>query len=144
MAQLSNLTVNGIEIFEMVYPIGSIYISTAYATPKDLFGFGEWELMKDRFLISAGDAFLAGTTGGSRYHSHTLNNGYAMIETTNNYLQYREKAASFTPTWAIAGTGSAGMAPPHAATAGTQLGGSADTTDVLPPYLVVYIWKRVA
>lgn len=102
MAQLNNLTISGFEIFDLVYPVGSIYISTLSANPKDLFGVGEWEPIKDRFLISAGENFEVGNTGGSTSHTHTLENGYAMIETTNNYVQYREKDnVSFTPTWAV-------------------------------------------
>lgn len=38
MAKLNKLSVNGFKLFEMVYPIGSIYISTVFATPKDLWG----------------------------------------------------------------------------------------------------------
>ena len=58
------------------YPIGSIYISASSATPGSLFG-GTWEQIKDVFLLSAGDTYHAGLTGGSAdavvvEHKHTF------------------------------------------------------------------------
>jgi hypothetical protein len=47
-----------------IYPVGSIYISTVSTSPKVLFGVGEWEQIKDRFLLGAGDTYNAGATGG--------------------------------------------------------------------------------
>ena len=57
----------------MIYPIGAVYISTVFANPQDLFGFGEWEFLPDRFLLGAGNTFLIGTTGGEINHTLTLN-----------------------------------------------------------------------
>ena len=54
------------------YPIGSIYMSTVSTNPKEYFG-GTWEPINNKFLVSHGTSFTAGTTGGSLKHSHTLN-----------------------------------------------------------------------
>ena len=40
-------------IFDAIYPVGSIYISTTEEGPQALFG-GEWERIEDRFLLAAG------------------------------------------------------------------------------------------
>ena len=41
--------------FEQIYPIGSIYLSINETNPSILSGIGKWELLKDRFLIGAGN-----------------------------------------------------------------------------------------
>lgn len=58
------LSYRGKELLDLVYPIGSIYLSVSAASPATLFG-GIWERIKDRFLLSAGDTYDAGSTGGS-------------------------------------------------------------------------------
>lgn len=143
MADFNTLTVMQRQTLEIIYPVGCVYMSTKFQNPKDLFGFGEWEVISDKMLLGAGDTFLIGTTGGSTSHSHGLTNGYAMIETSYQWVQYRYVNVSFTPTWAILGTSSTGT-PPYAATAGSELGGSTDSASTMPPYEVVYMWKRVS
>lgn len=49
-------------IFSLVYPVGSVYMSVDAADPAGLFG-GTWERIKDTFLLAAGDAYAAGSTG---------------------------------------------------------------------------------
>lgn len=113
------------------YPVGSIYISASSATPGSLFG-GTWEQIKDVFLLSAGDTYHAGLTGGSAdavvvEHKHTfatlvatqLGGAYSSPATANNYSEIRQSAD--TNTTGVDGTGKN-----------------------MPPYLVVYAWKRIA
>jgi hypothetical protein len=59
----SSLTVNSKNIFEIVYPVGSIYMSTTNANPASLFGFGTWQQISGQFLLPWSDS--PGTTGGS-------------------------------------------------------------------------------
>lgn len=58
---------------DRMYPVDSIYISTNSTSPASLYG-GSWERYgAGRALISASDTdsdFTAGTTGGSKTHSH--------------------------------------------------------------------------
>ena len=49
---------------DAIYPVGSIYISTASTNPGTLFG-GTWTQIQDTFLLSAGLTYTAGDTGGS-------------------------------------------------------------------------------
>lgn len=113
------------------YPIGSIYISASSATPGSLFG-GTWEQIKDVFLLSAGNTYHAGLTGGSAdavvvEHQHTfvtlvaseLGGNYTSPATANNYSEIRQSAD--TNTTGVSGVGKN-----------------------MPPYLVVYMWKRIA
>lgn len=45
-------------------------MSVNNTSPATLFG-GTWVQLKDRFLLSAGDTYTAGNTGGSATNSHT-------------------------------------------------------------------------
>lgn len=58
------------ELTERIYPIGAIYISVNNVNPQTLFG-GTWEQIKDTFLLSAGNSYEAGTTGGEATHKLT-------------------------------------------------------------------------
>jgi hypothetical protein len=51
-------------ILQAVYPVGSIYITTYSVSPSVLFGFEEWEQIKDTFLLASGSKYIAGSTGG--------------------------------------------------------------------------------
>lgn len=62
-------------ITRYAYPIGSVYMSVTEVDPSELFG-GEWERIQDKFLLSAGSTYSAGTSGGSATHtpSGSVNN----------------------------------------------------------------------
>lgn len=55
-------------VLEAVYPVGAIYLSTNSTSPSTLFG-GTWVQLKDTFLLSAGDTYTAGDTGGEATHT---------------------------------------------------------------------------
>lgn len=52
------------DVFEVIYPVGIIIELATDANPKDLFQIGEWEQIKDKFILAAGDSATAGSTGG--------------------------------------------------------------------------------
>ena len=57
-------------IINLVYPVGSIYMSVNNVSPATFLG-GTWTQIKDRFLLSAGDSYTAGSTGGAATHTLT-------------------------------------------------------------------------
>lgn len=57
-------------IFDKIYPVGTIYISTGATSPALLFG-GQWEQIKDRFLLAAGSTHALSSTGGEETHTLT-------------------------------------------------------------------------
>lgn len=60
-------------VLSKAYPVGAIYCSTVETNPHDLFGFGTWEYIEQgRVLLSQGDKYSAGTTGGSATHTLTI------------------------------------------------------------------------
>lgn len=58
------------QIFNLIYPIGSYYMSSSATNPGTLFG-GTWEQITDRMIMAAGSNYAVGTTGGAASHTHT-------------------------------------------------------------------------
>ena len=121
------------------YPVGSIYLSASETSPAILFG-GTWEQIKDRFLLAAGSTWAAGTEGGEA--SHTLTNNEIPSHTHNINASYSNPGSETCVNgkllagndnnswlWEFTNTGSAGDGEAH---------------NNMPPYLAVYMWKRVA
>lgn len=58
-------------LLDMVYPVGSRYISSRNVSPADFLG-GEWsKITSGRVMVSANDEYEAGTTGGASGVSYT-------------------------------------------------------------------------
>lgn len=130
-------------LFDLVYPVGSIYMSVNSTSPALLFG-GTWEPLCDRFLLGAGNTYSGGATGGEA--SHTLTEA-EMPKHQHYYNSYQDGYPSThtgdstyrTPVVNI----SAGRTSDVANTDSNYTGGSQPHNN-MPPYLAVYIWKRVA
>lgn len=59
------------QIYNAVYPVGSVYISKDAVSPETIFG-GTWEQIKDKFLLAAGDNYFASSTGGTESYFLTM------------------------------------------------------------------------
>lgn len=156
MAKLINLEVENTQsvidiirndMLEMMYPIGSVYISTTENNPLELFGFGEWEALPDRFLLGAGDNFTAGGTGGKS--SVTLSAAIGATNSSTNALGYiaggyTAYQASHGPTYTVYGSNSANGGTWNHATPVIEHSSTSRDVNIMPPYLVVYMWTRIA
>ena len=128
-------SVNGktgdVEVYTSVYPVGSIYMSVNATSPASLFG-GTWERIEDRFLLAAGSTYTAGDMGGEAAHTLTVdelpshNHTYTIPGNETGTSWY---GASGTAKGAPQSSGDSGGGQPH---------------NNMPPYLAVYMWKRVA
>lgn len=134
------------------YPVGSIYMSTKSTSPASLFG-GSWERIKDKFLLAAGSSYSAGATGGSATHTHGLENGYAKhapsSEFANSAYSYthQKNVSNYQPNGVIVSTPTDSRYVNWSSwkiSVATSLGGTTDSQNSMPPYLAVYIWKRIA
>lgn len=125
------------ELLSKTYPVGSIYLSAEETSPASLFG-GTWERLKDRFLLAAGDSYTPGATGGEAEHTLTVEEmpNHAHIQ----YLRFQGGSDASTYAYQTLGNSSWGTAS-SGNTSGTG-GGKAHNN--MPPYLAVYMWKRVA
>ena len=51
-------------MFDLIYPVGAIYMSASSTNPANLFG-GTWEEIQGKFLLARDGNHAAGSTGGS-------------------------------------------------------------------------------
>lgn len=58
------------KILNMIYPVGSIYMSVNNVSPATFIG-GTWTALTDRVLIGAGSSYTVNATGGATSHTHT-------------------------------------------------------------------------
>lgn len=148
------LKINNTNIFDLIYPVGSIYISVNSTSPKVLFG-GTWERIMERFLFGCGDErYPAGHTGGEEQHvltvqempSHKghlsagISGGVPMGK--GNYEGYLNKSVmNDYPGGNYRGWNVYAGNEMHPA---SEAVGESWAHNNMPPYLCVYIWKRTA
>lgn len=128
------------DIFNLVYPIGSIYISTNNTNPSLFFG-GTWEQLKDRFLLGAGEIYEAGSTGGEASHTLTVSE----MPKHNHPIKvwYDTNGGDYPGIPRTMATGFKIYELKNDANVGAQLTGDSQAHNNMPPYLTVYMWKRV-
>ena len=162
--RLESLENRDSQLFNLVYPIGSIYMSVNSTNPQTLFG-GTWVRLKDRFLLGSGDTYTNGSTGGSKdavvvSHNHTQN-AHNHAPSTNEQMRFLTSDANihintknrvfpneggnafyvYTDDYA---NGIVEAANTTNATATNNSSGEDGTDKNMPPYLAVYMWKRTA
>lgn len=128
-------------VWQNLYPVGAIYLSTNAASPASLFG-GDWTQITDRFLLACGTAYTAGATGGEA--SHTLTVG-EMPTHTHGFNGQNMVVTSTSPDGMISIVSSGGTNQmKYSANWATASTGSDSAHNNMPPYLAVYAWKRAA
>lgn len=153
-------------ILQNIYPVGALYLSTTNVNPTSIFGFGTWTQIKDTFLLTAGDSYAAGSTGGEATHkltssempSHThtqlgtkggtANNSYIRMEFQDdgNVVLYDSNSKALWNTKTNdAATGNKIYRPTSLNVDGiTGSTGSDGAHNNMPPYLAIYVWQRTA
>lgn len=138
----SNVSITPFDIYNL-YPVGSIYMSINSTNPSNYFG-GTWEQIKDRFLLACGDNYDNGVTGGEATHKHISpltwyvpkGSNTAYIGTTNEY--------KYTPRVRDVYAATVDIRNNAPSTWKELLAYYTSTENNMPPYITVYIWKRVA
>lgn len=158
-----SLVLNGISVAAIMYPVGSLYLTTVSTNPATIFGFGTWEAhAKGQALVGKADSgtfSTGGATGGAETvtltsaqsgmpaHSHGVYDPGHTHSTPDTYSTYggaRNRAslgAGGNVYWGSmlvngSGTGISiyNSSAPDASSAHNNL----------QPYLVIYVWKRTA
>lgn len=122
---------------DLIYPVGSIYMSVNATNPSALFG-GTWEQIKDRFLLSAGDSHAAGSTGGEEKHTLTA------AELPDHTHTFKYTGQSVTTGVNAIRLNQAASNQYNAYSGGQSSNCMGQAHNNMPPYLAVYVWKRTA
>ena len=133
------LQVAGKALWEHIYPVGAIYMSANATDPAQLFG-GIWEQLKDRFLLAAGDVYGAGSRGGEAEHTLTVDE----IPSHEHNVPVYWKGASGNSGVNVQGMESSDPRQYTGWTNNTDATGGGEPHNNMPPYLAVYMWKRIA
>lgn len=138
------------EFYDKVYPIGSYYWSSAATSPEELFG-GEWEQVKDVFVLAAGNNYSCGSTGGESEHMLSEKEMPKHLHLFDPNVGEGDGIDFVVPT----GKGGEGVSsikewgtgegPGHWAsrTWGTGSKGGSAAHNNMPPYVAAYCWKRI-
>ena len=131
-------------ILQQVYPVGSVYVSTSSVSPSTLFGFGSWEQIKDTFLLAAGETHTAGSIGGEAEHKLTIDE----MPSHTHRLKTDIESPDFNMTWPEWTEYTWGWRQDESVTeapaASTTSTGGNKSHNNMPPYLTVYMWKRIS
>ena len=117
------------------YPIGAIYLSATDANPAALFG-GTWERIGGRFLLGADDTYAAGSTGGEAAYQLTTSE----MPSHNRTLGNCNTAGGATSSMTVQANDKKGCS----GNVDTLYTGGNKANNNMPPYLAVYMWKRVS
>lgn len=160
-------------VLNHTYPVGSIFISTVATSPATLIG-GTWQqLPEGKMLLSAGDNYKAGSTGGAATHKLTINELPAhehdlQINLAGKHNHYSIDGFSETG-WDTTNGGLGGDGYPlriaygdnrpwrdnirgattsingdHNHTGKARSTGGGQEFSIMPPYISVYMWQRTA
>ena len=134
-------------LIDVVYPVGSIYMSVNTVSPSILFGFGVWEKIEDKFLLGSGTTYANGSTGGSAdavivSHSHqsSADGEYIVTSEEDTANNTRVAYSASGNRWVDGQTSPSNF---HHRTR-TNTVGEDGTNKNMPPYITVNIWKRTA
>ena len=112
-------------------------MSTENNSPAALFG-GTWEQLKDRFLLGAGDNYVAGATGGEAQHALAISE----LPPHNHYINGNAPGTAVSGTDYLNIGGVLGNNTNWGAN--TSFVGGGQPMSIMPPYLTVYMWRRVS
>lgn len=153
------------EIYEKMYPIGSVYINASVDTnPGTLLGFGTWEAYgKGRVLVGKADSGTfasagsetgeethtltlaespthshSGTTNNAGNHSHSYNRDLVVTSGSGSARTYAFGNGQQL-AWSAASMSTNGD---HWHSFGTNAQGGGQAHNNIQPSVVVYMWRR--
>ena len=143
-----------------IFPIGSIYMSLTNTNPSKYFN-GTWEQISGKFLVGVDssdvDFNASEKTGGTKNHSHIYgvqyNGFYGALYATDKRLirLYNGEKDTFVESYhtqnSSSETGNNGVQETSGSTfnaAVYETKTPTTKTSNLPPYMTVYMWKRIS
>jgi hypothetical protein len=132
------------------FPIGSVFLAVVSTNPATLLGYGTWsQIAQGKFLVGQDggdpDFDVAEETGGAKTHTHA---GHSALAHSGGAVGAIAASATAAVKIGTSASSAAASGHTHPAPSFTQPAEHAaqghDSPSHLPPYLVVYIWKRTA
>lgn len=133
----SDIGVDKQTIIDIIYPMGSIYITLNQTSPSKLFPGTYWKQIKNRFLLSASSTYSASSVGGEATHTLTQNE----IPNHQHSIWFPNRGGEQSAKIGYPEAGSKNTYYAEASKTSGTGGGAAHNN--MPPYLVVYMWERV-
>lgn len=154
-----NLTINNTTIFDLIYPVGSIYLSVNSTNPQNLFGgtWIQWGSGRVPVCVNTSDSDFSTVekTGGNKNHRHDFRiimhwwYGAAVGEGASNttgayrfsdgkYGGWSEEVTALD----VSANSSATNSTRTQSAKGRLSKGNASEVSTLQPYITCYMWKR--
>lgn len=127
-------------IIDVVYPVGSIYMSVNAADPSKLFSGTSWEKLEGRFLLGSSSTYTNGSTGGEATHTLT----FSEMPTHRHSIYYPNAGGPYGDANISYPEGSGVNKTWQAEMCKTESAGDSVAHNNMPPYLVVNMWKRIS
>lgn len=137
---VSTLTEQYASIIDIVYPVGSIYMSVNAADPSKLFSGTAWEKLEGRFLLGSSSTYTNGSTGGEATHTLT----FSEMPTHRHSIYYPNAGGPYGDANISYPEGSGVNKTWQAEMCKTEIAGDGVAHNNMPPYLVVNMWKRIS
>ena len=142
-------------IVDLIYPVGSLYMSASSTSPATLFPGTTWTQIQDTFLLAAGNTYTAGATGGEAEHTLTKPE---LPQIYGRVTYHGQTADGRGGTFTSSATGDFKPVVPQTvyklftttnsgahSIGGVELDvGEDQAHNNMPPYLAVYVWQRTA
>ena len=149
MAQVKNLTVNGVDLLDLIYPVGTIFTTeNDNFDPNNHFN-GTWERIEGKVLVGVDENDTSFSTpdktGGSK--SIALNSEHLPVRTivsTQNFTGSSKYLSGWLWNSAVTVANGSFIASTMYDLSGVGIVGEQQLVPLLQPYQTVYMWKRVS
>lgn len=127
-------------IIDLIYPIGSIYMTVSDTNPFETIKFGVWEKIENRFLLASSNIHMNGETGGEENHTLLIN------EMPKHSHKMKYDSIGWTAIRQSSGTNGIleNNTSSYDGQYSTEEVGNGNAHNNMPPYLAVNMWKRIA
>ena len=146
---VANGAVKTADLLNKVYPVGAIYMSVNDTTPASFLG-GTWEQLEDRFLLGCGNTYVPGFTGGEATHKLTIkempshrHRVYSSSGYSGDSIGLGNSNGKYMACTLNGGNAGYYDTTKTGSNALENTGGG-QAHNNMPPYLVVFMWKRTA
>lgn len=147
MANLNRIMINGTSLLDQIYPVGALYTSSKSTDPGTIFG-GTWTRIKGKMIVGLdendSDFKTVKATGGEKTHRLSA---FEMPDHHHDLPAFvygdTNLQGDFTIKWDYSGQYKENSKWVPRRTRTSDEGGGGPHNN-MPPYVVYYMWERIA